>query len=307
MPVVDAWKTELNPLRLSERVKGGIVMKSSMTFLIISAMILAVALPGPTRAQDDGIDPNLTLKMLADGVWNASANFRAQVESRYNVTLTKEHAWRTLKALFPKTTAAAEADLAQRTGWVLEELDNGYVRINTYWKDGSKQGSLAGARTIVGRWLPLTYALMLITLNQLADDFLEDGLVTECVSQGNPLAGCQDDANALTDSIRNLEDIPCVLQHGVGDDTTCISDVLNEIERVKEHRPRHEPFQEPGIRTPPPAGMTPQEVGRHPCPGGSNHEIQTPIAPQSPPGSNGTAGSFDGGTITVTTTPSACT
>jgi hypothetical protein len=279
-------------------------MKSLVSLLVILALILTVVLPTRLQAQDDVFDAQARVQAIVDAVWDASANFRAHIESTHNVTLTKDHGMRTLQAIYPKTMKYVEEYGQRRWGIEIIELDGGRVRITTsrpLFKGGAeKDGGISYTAVMAA----LGFVWLALNLYQLGDDMVEDKLVSECLAEGNPLAGCQEDANALTDNLRYLAYPvpPCF-----GSSKFCLPQMLNEMERAREHRPRHEPLNQLGQpRTPPPAGMTPQEVGRYPCPGGSNHEIQTPIAPQSPPGSNDTHGSFDG-TITVTTSPPACT
>lgn len=280
-------------------------MKSLVSLFVLSALIFAVVLPTRIKAQDDYFDAQARLQAIVDGVWDASADFRAHIESTHNVTLTRDHGMRTLQAIYPKTMKYVEERAQQRWGIEIIELDGGLVRITksrTMFKGGAEKD---GGLTYTAVMAAIGFVWLSLNLYQLGDDAIEDVLVADCLDGGwGSLATCQDDANQVTDKLRYLAYPPIGC---FGSSKFCLPQMLNEMERAREHRPRHEPLHEPGPRTPPPAGMTPQEVGRYPCPGGSNHEIQTPIAPPSPPGSNDTHGTFDGGSITVTTTPVACT
>jgi hypothetical protein len=277
-------------------------MRSFLSFFVISALIFVVVLPPRAAAQDEGSDPTVRLQALLDSVWDATANFRAHIESKHNVTLTKDHAGRTLQALYPKTMKYVLDRAQRRWGMQITELDGGIARITIHNHLVSGGMAKDGGITFMVVAGAILFVWGVINLNQFLDDIVEDQLVQDCMAEVGDLAGCQEDANALTDNLRYLEDPTCFIPGG-----PCLARILNEIERIREHRLRPEPLNPPGMmRVPPPAGMTPYEVGRHPCPGGSNHEWQTPTLPQAPPGSNDTHGSFDG-TITVTTSPSPCT
>ncbi|MBV9958344.1 MAG: hypothetical protein JO360_07985, partial [Acidobacteria bacterium] len=110
-------------------------MKIFVCLFIISAMIFALVLSNRVTAQEvEDPAPPSQLQALVDSGWDKSADFRALLEAQSHITLSKENAWRTLKASLPRTTKAVEE--AAITRWYIEvlELDGGYVKINNFLK-----------------------------------------------------------------------------------------------------------------------------------------------------------------------------
>jgi len=286
-------------------------MKSFVSSIVILAMIFTAILPNRVIAQDDDPNPQMELTATANSIWDSLANFRGYIESKHNVTLTKEHAWLTLKTIYPTWTKAVEKAAILRWGIEIVEVGDGLTIIRN-WNKGRVDPKQAEWQFIVRRFGPLPFIWFAINMNLLADDYTEDLIVTYCMRPetglNETLAQCQEEANYLTDELRQAIDVTCYLQPPPGmDEGPCVGRILNEIERIKEHRPRPAHIlHEPGERHHyPPAGHSPIDIRvTFPCSPGYNNSGQ-PADPQSPAGSNGTEGSFDGPTVNVTA-PDPC-
>lgn len=286
-------------------------MKSFVSSIVILAMIFTAILPNRVIAQDDDPNPQMELTATANSIWDELANFRGYVESKHNVTLTKEHAWQTLKTIYPTWTKAVERAAILRYGIEIVEVGDGHTTIRN-WNKGGGDPKQGGWQTIVGRFGPLPFLWFAVNMNLLADDYTEDIIVSYCMrpesGYGMTLEQCQGEANTLTDSLRRVIDITCYLQPPPGmDQPPCVGNILNEIERLKEHRPRpphilHQPGERRGFA---PTGHSPYDITiNFPCSPGYNNS-GNPADAESPPGSQGTSASFDGPTITVTA-PDPC-
>jgi hypothetical protein len=258
-------------------------------------MIFALVQSNRVKAQE-GEDPAppSQLQALVDGGWEKSADFRALLEAQNHITLSKENAWQTLKASLPRTTKAVEEAALRR--WYIEviELEGGYVKINNFLKQAG------GFRAVSGRFAPLAFVWFLINMNLLIDDILEDQLIADYMANGISEAQAREAANRVTDTLRTtLEDPTCFVEK------LCLGDILNEIERVKEHRlpipreQRHHIFM--------PVGEGSFFFGP-PCAGAGqifDPYVPLPVGTPSAPGSNGTEGTATD-TIDVTASPLPC-
>ena len=270
-------------------------MKNLSVLILILAMVFVMVRPNRVRAQEEEIPPS-RLKALADMGWDKSANLRALVEAQNHVTLSKEDACKVLKAKLPRTATAVENAAIERWGIQLLELNDGYVKINNFIK-------APGAAPVIGRFAPLAFVWLMINMNLLIDDTLEDFLVQDYMANGLSEAQAKDAANDITDTIRTtFEDPTCFIA------SPCLGDMLNEIERIKEHRiprePRHHVFLPVGDDFPgfgsligPPCGGAGQLFDPY---------TPLPVGPPSPPGSNGTTGPPVTGSIDVTASPLPC-
>lgn len=207
------------------------------------------------------------------------------------------------------------AQAMSRSAGVADNVLTSPVLRRTFRSTMREAAARLAARGLTGRLLriftgPLGWVLDLLTLIAIADIALEN-YIREDLMANNPNL-TEDEAREMAEDLSDLMahmqvDLQRIAGPVGGDALVGLLHLMETFSeqrscRIHNRNPRNPPGQP---RYFPPAGHSPDEIRNgFPCAPGYNNSGQ-PSLPPSEPGSNGTSGSVDGGTITVTA-PDPC-